>query len=299
VTAKAFKTTIYRDGSMCFIPISFDPRAVFGKVRAPVRVTLNGFSYPSTIAAMGGTASTSKPSTGPRSPRRARAVYALQCSRSPRAPPRRGNSNMAVRKTAAAARGTRGASKSGPARPASKGIAYVALLRGINVGGNNMLPMKDLAAMFEKAGCADVRTYIQSGNVIFRADADVAARIPDVIAKAIAARSKIKIPVVVRTAADLRRVAEKNPFLRRGVDVDKLHVVFLAAKPASAALSALDPKRSPPDEFAAEGGEVFLHCPNGYGRSKLSNAYFDAKLATTSTVRNWRTVLKLLELCGG
>ena len=206
---------------------------------------------------------------------------------------------MAVRKTAAAARGARGASKSGPARPASKGSAYVALLRGINVGGNNMLPMKDLAAMFEKAGCADVRTYIQSGNVIFRADADVAARIPDVIAKGIAARSKIKIPVVVRTAADLRRVAEKNPFLRRGVDVDKLHVVFLAAKPASAALSALDPKRSPPDEFAAEGGEVFLHCPNGYGRSKLSNAYFDAKLATTSTVRNWRTVLKLLELCGG
>ena len=176
---------------------------------------------------------------------------------------------------------------------------YVALLRGINVGGNNMLPMKDLAAMFAKAGCSEVQTYIQSGNVVFRAEPEVAARVPDAIAKAIAARAKIKIPVVVRTAGELRRVADKNPFLRRSVDVDKLHVVFLAAKPSSAALAALDPKRSPPDEFIAEGPEIYLHCPNGYGRSKLSNAYFDSKLATTSTVRNWRTVLKLLELSGG
>ena len=127
----------------------------------------------------------------------------------------------------------------------------------------------------------------------------MAARIPDAIAKAIATRAKIKVPVVVRTAGDLRRIADKNPFLRRGVDVDKLHVVFLAAKSSNAALAALDPKRSPPDEFVAEGSEIYLHCPNGYGRSKLSNAYFDSKLATTSTVRNWRTVLKLLELSGG
>jgi uncharacterized protein (DUF1697 family) len=182
---------------------------------------------------------------------------------------------------------------------ASGANAYVALLRGINVGGNNMLPMKDLAAMFTKAGCSEVQTYIQSGNVVFQADPEVAARIPDVIAKAIAGRSKMKIPVVVRTAGDLRRLADKNPFLRRGIDVDKLHVAFLADSPASAAVAALDPKRSPPDEFLVEGGEIYLHCPNGYGRTKLSNAYFDAKLGTTSTVRNWRTVLKLLELSGG
>ena len=176
---------------------------------------------------------------------------------------------------------------------------YVALLRGINVGGNNMLPMKDLAAMFSKAGCADVRTYIQSGNVVFRAAAEVAARIPAAIAKAIATRAKLQIPVIVRSSAQLRGIAEKNPFLRRDVDTDKLQVVFLAGTPGKAAVAALDPKRSPPDEFIAQGAEIYLHCPNGYGRTKFSNAYFDSKLATTSTVRNWRTVLKLLELSGG
>ena len=197
---------------------------------------------------------------------------------------------MPARKTAPIAR---------PKSAAPAAGAYVALLRGINVGGSNMLPMKDLAAMFAKAGCSDVQTYIQSGNVVFRAKPTMAAAIPGVIAKAIATRTKMKIPVVVRSAAELRRVAEANPFLRRGVEVDKLHVAFLAAKPRSADVATLDPKRSPPDEFIAEGAEIYLHCPNGYGRTKLSNAYFDSKLATTSTVRNWRTVLKLLELSGG
>jgi uncharacterized protein (DUF1697 family) len=189
-----------------------------------------------------------------------------------------------------------------PARKAEAAVGlstHVALLRGVNVGGNNMLPMKDLAALFAKAGCSAVQTYIQSGNVIFRADAEVAARIPEAIAKAIAARAKMRIPVVVRTAGELRRVVEKNPFLRRSVDIEKLHVVFLAGKPGAATVAALDPKRSPPDEFIVQGAEIYLHCPNGYGRTKLSNAYFDAKLATTSTVRNWRTVLKLLDLSSG
>jgi uncharacterized protein (DUF1697 family) len=176
---------------------------------------------------------------------------------------------------------------------------YVALLRGINVGGNNMLPMKDLAAMFSKAGCTAVSTYIQSGNVVFRADPKVAARVPTTVVQAIADRSKIRIPIVVRTPAELRRVAEGNPFLERGIDTDKLHVVFLADVPGAPAVTALDPKRSPPDEFIVRGAEIYLHCPNGLGRTKLSNAYFDSKLETISTARNWRTVLKLLDLSEG
>jgi len=177
--------------------------------------------------------------------------------------------------------------------------AYVALLRGINVGGNNMLPMKDLAAMFTKAGANDVRTYIQSGNVVFRVEREVSGRIPIAVAKAIAARTQLRIPIVMRSAAELRRIVQNNPYVQRGVDTDELHVVFLAAEPGEAAARALDPKRSTTDEFIVRGADIYLHCPNGYGRSKLSNAYFDAKLATVSTVRNWRTVLKLLELSGG
>jgi uncharacterized protein (DUF1697 family) len=188
-----------------------------------------------------------------------------------------------------------------PARKGDNSVGsgvYVALLRGINVGGNNMLPMKDLAAMFSKAGCGDVKTYIQSGNVIFSAEPALAGRVAAAMSKAIAARTKMQIPVVVRSAAELRRIAKENPFLSQGRDADKLHVVFLAGAPDRAAVAALDPKRSPSDEFVVRGTEIYLYCPDGYGRSKLSNAYFDAKLDTVSTVRNWRTVQKLLELAG-
>src|SRR4051812_18456963 len=99
---------------------------------------------------------------------------------------------------------------------------FVALLRGINVGGNNMLPMKDLAAMFKKAGCREVKTYIQSGNVVFRADPKIASQIAAVITKAILAKSGLRVPVVVRTASDLLRVTSNNPFIERGAAVDKL-----------------------------------------------------------------------------
>jgi uncharacterized protein (DUF1697 family) len=175
---------------------------------------------------------------------------------------------------------------------------YVAFLRGINVGGKNRLPMKDLVAMLDEAGGRDVQTYIQSGNAVFRATEACAARIPDAIAKRVADRLGFRAPVVMRTAGELRAIARGNPFLRAGADPKALHVMFLADLPTPARIAALDPGRSPPDEFAARGREIYLRCPNGVGRSKLTNQYFDTKLATTSTMRNWRTVLKLVEMTG-
>lgn len=175
---------------------------------------------------------------------------------------------------------------------------FVALLRGINVGGKNKLPMKDLVAIFERAGCAEVRHYIQSGNVIFHAPADLARRIPVVIAREIERRLSLRVPVLVRTAQEMRAVARGNPLLASGADPDHCHVLFLADKPSKASCAALDPKRSPPDTFAVKSGEVYLACPNGVGKTKLTNAYFDGALGTTSTGRNWRTVLTLVEMCG-
>jgi uncharacterized protein (DUF1697 family) len=177
--------------------------------------------------------------------------------------------------------------------------AYVAFLRGINVGGKNMLPMKDLVSLFTKAGCTDVKAYIQSGNLVFRAKPELAPRLPALIAKAIAGRFGIRVPVVVRAADELRLVTENNPFLRNRADVARLHVGFLADRPSAARVAALDPDRSPPDEFVVRGREVYLHTPNGIARSKLTNQYFDSKLATVCTVRNWKTVLKMRELSGG
>ena len=173
---------------------------------------------------------------------------------------------------------------------------YVALLRGINVGGKHKLPMKDLAEVFSASGCKAVRTYIQSGNVVFCAPLDVAKRLAAELGKKIEARFGFAVPVVIRSHGQLASVVRANPFLNRGASEKMLHVVFLAEQPGADAVKNLDPQRSPGDEFRVVGSEIFLYLPNGAGNSKLTNAYFDSKLATMGTARNWTTVLKLLEM---
>lgn len=173
---------------------------------------------------------------------------------------------------------------------------YLALLRGINVGGKNKLPMNDLRDLFVVAGCRDVRTYIQSGNVIFTADPDVVAPLPGVITTQIAQRFGYRVPVMVRTAAQIGDIIQHNPFIAEGAATETLHVLFLADQPSASRVDGLDPDRSPPDTFIVRGQEIYLRLPNGAAETKLSNAYFDAKLATTSTGRNWRTVTTLRAL---
>ena len=172
----------------------------------------------------------------------------------------------------------------------------IALLRGVNVGGKNKLSMKDLAAIFVAAGCGDVQTFIQSGNVVFKAGPGLAARLPGLVEAQIVEAFGIRTPVILRTADQLAEVVAGNPFLNAGAPTEALHVLFLADAPTQHQIDALDAHRSPPDAFLIQGREVFLNCPNGVARTKLTNAYFDTKLATISTGRNWRTVTKLLEL---
>jgi uncharacterized protein (DUF1697 family) len=172
---------------------------------------------------------------------------------------------------------------------------YVALFRGINVGGKNKLPMKDLVKMFTELGCEDVRHYIQSGNIVFKATPAIAAQVPDAIMGQVHATFGFRTPVIVRTAAQMGEVVRNNPFLQEGAAEDALHVMFLADLPGADRIAALDPNRSPGDRFHIRDQEIFLHLPNGVADTKLTNAYFDAKLATIST-RNWRTIGKLLEM---
>jgi len=173
---------------------------------------------------------------------------------------------------------------------------YLALLRGINVGGKNKIPMKDLSAMFLEAGCKNVRTFIQSGNVIFNSSAKFSARIPGLIAARIADSLGYKTPVVLRSTAELEDAVCSNPFLKVGAAEDSLHVLFLADIPDPSKVLGLDPQRSPPDEYIVRRREVYLRLSNGAADTKLTNAYFDSRLATICTGRNWRTVTKLLEL---
>ena len=172
----------------------------------------------------------------------------------------------------------------------------IALLRGINVGGRNRLPMKDLVAMFVEAGCEEARSYIQSGNVLFRGEQPLTESIPSLISRAIQDRFGYQVPIITRTAAEFGEVVRDNPFASANPDGDHLHVVFLASQPDSALAESLDLNRSPGDEFAVLGREIYLNCPNGFARTRLTNSYFDTRLSATSTTRNWRTVLKLLEL---
>jgi len=175
-------------------------------------------------------------------------------------------------------------------------VTAVALLRGINVGGKNKLPMNVLTGIFEKAGCTGVRTYIQSGNVVFKSATGAERKIAAAVSKAIHAKCGMTVPVVVRTGAQLAAAVKANPFLKKGVGMETLHLMFLGDAPAAGLVAGLEANRSPGDAFIVRGGEIYLHLPNGVARTKLTNAYFDAKLKTVSTMRNWRTVLTLAEM---
>jgi uncharacterized protein (DUF1697 family) len=174
---------------------------------------------------------------------------------------------------------------------------HVALLRGINVGGKNPLPMKELAEEFVAAGCEHVRTFIQSGNVIFSAprgkDESELARL---LGARLAERFGYTAPLILRTTEELRAAIANNPYLALGAPEEMLHVMFLTATPEAARVEKLDPHRSPGDTFVVVGREIYLRLPTGMARTKLTNAYFDSALGVISTARNWRTTTKLLDL---
>ena len=172
---------------------------------------------------------------------------------------------------------------------------YVALLRGINLGSQKRVAMADLRALVEGLGAKDVATYVQSGNVVFKS-ADGAEKLTRAIERRIRRDLDLSVTVVVLTRPQLTKVLGGNPFAKAKTEQAKLHVTFLAEKPSRAKVGKLDPNVGQPDEFRVIGRQIYLHCPNGYGRSKLTNAYFEKQLGVAATTRNWRTVTKLGEL---
>ena len=175
--------------------------------------------------------------------------------------------------------------------------AYVAMLRGINVGGHGKVSMVDLRAAFSDMGHGEVRTYIQSGNVLFDALAS-AAKLQPALERGLVARLGLGIKVVVRSQAQLRRIIDGNPLAAGKRDRTKLHVTFLGAKPTVSRPSALHADAFLPDEFRVTGQEVYLYCPDGYGRTKLNNTFFERALRVTATTRTWKTVTTLADMAG-
>jgi uncharacterized protein (DUF1697 family) len=173
--------------------------------------------------------------------------------------------------------------------------AWVALLRGINLGERNKIPMAELRSLMANIGAEDVKTYVQSGNVVFHgafARAELVRRIEE----GIRARFGIDVDVVLCTKAELTRIVAGNPFAAGEPDPKRLHVTFLATGPGRGRIAALDGEQFEPDRFHVTRTVVYLHTPAGYGRTKLSNAYFEQKLGVRATTRNWRTVTTLAEL---
>jgi uncharacterized protein (DUF1697 family) len=172
---------------------------------------------------------------------------------------------------------------------------YAVLLRGVNVGGKNRLAMADLRTLLEALGHEQVVTLLQSGNAVLGAGSGPAT-VARGIEEAIASELGLAVRVLVRTPAELREIAAGNPFLGREGDLSKLHVVVLEREPPAAALVGLDPQRSPGDAFTVSGGQIYLHYPNGAGRTKFSLDYFERRLGVAGTARNWQTLLKLIAL---
>jgi len=175
-----------------------------------------------------------------------------------------------------------------------KTATYVALIRGINVA-NTQIPMERLRKLCATCGFADVQTYIQSGNVVFTSseratacEANLAARLQRELGK--------PVGVVVRSARELTAVVSKNPFVKeRGVETARLHVAFLTTRPKAERLRAIAAADWGRDRFHHGAKDLYLYCPDGFGRSKLATT-FERMLGVGATVRNWNTVSKLLEM---
>lgn len=175
---------------------------------------------------------------------------------------------------------------------------YIAILRGINVGGKRRLKMDDLKALFKELGFKEVHTYIQSGNVIFHAsEKEPDTTISEKIEQAILEKFDLKVPVIVRTASELNEAISSNPFYTsRTEDIDRLHLTFLKKFPSAEGIEKAKAANYAPDDFKVHGKDVFLFCSGKYSDSKLSNTFFESKLKVPATTRNWKTVLKLQEL---
>ncbi len=170
------------------------------------------------------------------------------------------------------------------------------MLRGINLGGHAKVAMTELRASFVAMGFDDARTYINSGNVLFSASGS-AAELRSVVEEGLEARFGLGIKVVLRTGSQLAGVIERNPLAGGGRDPAKLHVTFLESPPSSR-VAPLDTEGFLPDEFRVQGRHVFVHCPRGYGTTKLNNAFFERRLGVTATTRTFQTVTTLARLAG-
>ena len=172
---------------------------------------------------------------------------------------------------------------------------FIAILRGINVGGKNKLLMTDLKVLFKEMGFSDIATYIQSGNVIFSSRSlKNNAEIETKIAKGIEEQFKLNIPVIVRSKEEFKTIINENPYAQTSdFEIQKMHITFFKTPTSTI---EIDNKPYLPDLMTPKPWHTYLYLENKYHQTKLSNQLFEKKLKTIATTRNYKTALKILSL---
>jgi uncharacterized protein (DUF1697 family) len=175
---------------------------------------------------------------------------------------------------------------------------YISMLRGINVGGHKLVKMEKLRSAFEALGFASVQTYIQSGNVVFRARKSSTSALSKKIEEKIAEEFGFSVSVITRSSDELEKTIRSNSFVNQpGIDPERLHVMFLSEAPAPAALKKLSDLTAAPDRCHGLGTEIYFYLPNGASQSVLMKSPVDRILAVVTTTRNWRTVNAIHKMC--
>jgi uncharacterized protein (DUF1697 family) len=177
-------------------------------------------------------------------------------------------------------------------------MKFVALLRGINVGGQKSVKMALLAELFRSMRFTSVDTYLQSGNVVFQALAANAQLLGQMIERTLLNKLGFEVKIILRTSDEIEQLIKANPLLRTaGEQQEKLHVTFLQVAPSDTVLARFVLQKAGDEAYDIKGKEVYLYCPNGYGKTKMSNQAIEKILKIPATTRNWNTVSALFAMC--
>ncbi len=172
---------------------------------------------------------------------------------------------------------------------------YITLLRGINVNGKNIIKMLDLKIMFEELGFLNVKTYLQSGNIVFESKLNDIALIQTKIADKIKNKLNLDISVLVLNQYELIKIYENNPFLR-DKNLDHLYYTFSFSETNELLVEEIRKKAEGEEDFTLDKNIIYLYCPYGYGKTKLNNTFIENKLKMKCTTRNFKTVKSLIDL---
>ncbi len=171
---------------------------------------------------------------------------------------------------------------------------YIAILRGINVSGKKKIYMKDLLSYMEEIGLKDVKTYIQSGNLVFRSERN-SNELINIIQNKIEIEYDFFVPVIILTGEEIEKIIKQNPYKKLNIDIKNLYFTFLSEYPENVLIGNIKDQKHKDDEFIISGKIIYVYCPGGYGKTKFTNKFFERKLNVSASTRNWKTTVKLQE----